>query len=170
MRMSSLAQGKNGAARSRRMLLALAVPVALTLFLAHASSSTADELGKDPAFGEIWQKSQSLRSQPSTDTTPVLVENGTVTYRIPRNYIIRYIGLPTLKVTYPGFKPLSEETRRCFDPKIPESQSGCTTIELRLSGGRGPDGRPDSNARMFSNFLKNTPNARPKDGPSGYKL
>jgi hypothetical protein len=98
MRMSSLAQAKNGAARLRRKLPALAVPVALTLVFAHASSSTADELGKDPAFGEIWQKSQSLRPQLSAISGFLGSSHGRVYVRTPNLEIsVRYAQLGPIR-------------------------------------------------------------------------
>jgi hypothetical protein len=80
---------------------------------------------------EIWQKSQSLRPEPSMDTTPVTAKVGDITYSIPRNYIWKVFDFPVLKVTYPGFKPLTEETRGCFDAKLRDGL-GCTTLELHL--------------------------------------
>jgi hypothetical protein len=120
-----------------------------------------------PGFDEIWRKSQSLRPDPSMDTTVVAVTNGAVTYDIPRNYIFQSDPvLPTLRVTYPGFLPLREDTRVCFDPKNDPSRSGCTTFQLILGGGKGP---PFSNAERFRNFLKGM-KAAPASGPYGYAI
>jgi hypothetical protein len=124
-----------------------------------------------PGYDEIRRKSQSLRPDPSMDTTVVAVTNGSVTYDIPRNYIFQSDPVfPTLRVTYPGFLPLREDTRACFDPKNDPSRSGCTTFQLRLGGWKGP---PFSNAEMFRNFLNNMkagPANGPANGPYGYKL
>jgi hypothetical protein len=124
-----------------------------------------------PGFDEIWRKSQSLRPDPSMDTTVVAVTNGAVTYDIPRNYIFQSDPvLPTLRVTYPGFLPLREDTRACFDRKNDPSRSGCTTFQLILGGGKGP---PFSNAERFRNFLhgmKAGPANGPANGPYGYKI
>jgi len=81
---------------------------------------------------EIWKKSQSLRPQPSMDTTPIDAKVGDVLYKIPRNYVSNlHMHFPVLKVTYPGFKPLTEQTKGCFDPKL-RNALGCTTIELNM--------------------------------------
>src|ERR1700712_2888729 len=77
---------------------------------------------------EVWKKSQSLRPRQSTDTTPITVKGGNATYKIPRNYISMYFDFPQLKVTYPGFKPFTEETQGCFDRRL-EASLGCTTLE-----------------------------------------
>jgi hypothetical protein len=116
---------------------------------------------------EVWKKSQSLRPQLSTDTTPVTVKVGNVTYKIPRNYISMYFDFPQLKVTYPGFKPYTEETSGCFDRRL-EASLGCTTLELnmRLSLPNKP---------RFENAIKAAPPFReqplsPRPGPSGYDI
>lgn len=74
---------------------------------------------------------QDLRSVPSTDTRPINIKIGLVTYAIPRNYLYYSIsGLPvTLRVTYPGLQPLTEETRPCMEHKIWQT---CLPIELNL--------------------------------------
>jgi hypothetical protein len=116
---------------------------------------------------EVWKKSQSLRPQLSTDTTPVTVKVGSVTYKIPRNYISMVFDFPQLKVTYPGFKPFTEETRGCFDRRL-EAELGCTTLELnmRLSFPNRP---------RFENAIKASPPFREKPlssrpGPYGYDI
>jgi hypothetical protein len=116
---------------------------------------------------EVWKKSQSLRPRQSTDTTPVTVKVGNVTYKIPRNYISMYFDFPQLKVTYPGFKPFTDETRGCFDRRL-EASLGCTTLELnmRLSLPHHPG---------FENMIKATPPFRekplsPRPGPYGFEI
>ncbi len=122
-----------------------------------------------------WPSPESLHAAPSTDTSIVETKIGSVTYRIPRNYILYpNLGYPVLKVTFPGFEPLTEETRDCFDPKLQLAQNACTTLELRLHGGIGPDGLPFSNAKRFGNVLRNWMNFDPRPvkrvGPFGYDL
>jgi hypothetical protein len=116
---------------------------------------------------EVWKKSQSLRPRQSTDTTPVTVKVGDVTYKIPRNYISMYFDFPQLKVTYPGFKPYTEETSGCFDRRL-EASLGCTTLELnmRLSLPNKP---------RFENAIRPIPRFRekplsPRPGPYGYDI
>jgi hypothetical protein len=116
---------------------------------------------------EVWKKSQSLRPRQSTDTTPVTVKVGDVTYKIPRNYISMYFDFPQLKVTYPGFKPYTEETSGCFDRRL-EASLGCTTLELnmRLSYPNKP---------RFENAIRAIPRFRerplsPRPGPYGYDI
>jgi hypothetical protein len=116
---------------------------------------------------EVWKKSQSLRPRQSTDTTPVTVKVGDVTYKIPPNYISMYFDFPQLKVTYPGFKPFTEETSGCFDRRL-EASLGCTTLELnmRLSLPHHPG---------FENMIKAAPPYRekplsPRSGPYGFEI
>ena len=118
------------------------------------------------AIQEIWKKSQSLRPKPSMETTPVTAKVGDVLYSIPRNYISSFFDFPVLKVTYPGFKPLTEETRGCFDAKLRDSL-GCTTLELNLRLSL-------PNKPRFENSIKAAPpfHARlsPRPGPGGYDI
>jgi hypothetical protein len=120
---------------------------------------------------EIWKKSQSLRPEPSTDTTPVAVKIGEVSYSIPRNYIFNlHLGYPVLKVTYPGFNPLTEETSGCFDRKL-QAKLGCTALELRLAQGKSLP-----NKVRFENLLELVPSSqksssrRSADGYQVYDL
>jgi hypothetical protein len=133
--------------------------------LVRAQSSTQAPVTS--TIDEVWKKSQSLRPRQSTDTTPVTVKVGDVTYKIPRNYISMYFDFPQLKVTYPGFKPFTEETSGCFDRRL-EASLGCTTLELnmRLSLPHHPG---------FENAIKAAPPYRekplsPRPGPYGYDI
>ncbi len=142
------------------------VAVAIFCWMAHSICAAAQSDLPAP---------DSLHSAPSTDTTIMETKIGSVTYRIPRNYVLYPdLGFPVLKVTFPGFKPLTEETRDCFDPKLQLAQNAWTTLELRLHGGIGPDGLPFSNAKRFGNVLRNWMNFDPRPvkrvGPFGYDL
>jgi hypothetical protein len=115
----------------------------VTWFAAARADSVSD------SAADIWRKSQSLRPQPSMDTKPVSVKVGDISYKIPRNYIWNlHFTFPVLKVTYPGFQPLTEETRGCFDPK--RAGPGCTTLELNLRLSL-------PNNRRFDNLMKLVP-------------
>jgi hypothetical protein len=77
-----------------------------------------------------------------------------------------YFDFPQLKVTYPGFKPFTEETSGCFDRRL-EASLGCTTLELnmRLSLPHHPG---------FENMIKAAPPYRekplsPRSGPYGFE-
>ena len=110
-------------------------------------SSAAERVLAENSVEEVWKKSQSLRPEPSTDTTPVAAKIGEVSYSIPRNYISNlHLGFPVLRVTYPGFNPLTEETSGCFDRKV-QAKLGCTALELRL-------GLSLPNKPRFENSLK----------------
>jgi hypothetical protein len=97
-----------------------------------AARADSETVSVRDSAADIWRKSQSLRPQPSMDTTPVSVKVGDISYKIPRNYIWNlHFDFPVLKVTYPGFRPLTAETRECFDSK-PRAAPGCTALELNL--------------------------------------
>lgn len=121
---------------------------------------------------EISKKSQIFQPRPSLDTTPVTIKVVSVTYRIPRNYLIYMDEIPALKVTWPGLKPLTEETRKCFGSILQSEQAGCTSFEFHLLGSRGPGagGRALTNAEKFENFLRHSPNVNPRPGPFGYDI
>jgi len=110
----------------------------------------------------------------STDTTPVKIRVGSIMYYIPRNYM-EYPDQdsPVLKVTYPGYKPFSEETRACFEQRLPSNgPAECRVIRfiLRGSTGPGPGGRALTNGEMFENFKRNSPGVTPRHGPFGYQI
>ena len=110
-----------------------------------------------PSFEEARRRLQDLNPNPSFDTKPVAVRVVSVEYSIPRNYLT-YMPphIPALTITFPGFKPLTEETQNCFDPKWQRQNPGCTTIEFRLLGSRGPGpgGWAITNAERFENFMR----------------
>ncbi len=115
------------------------------------------------------------RSQRSTDTTPVKIKVGYLMYHIPRNYM-EYPDQegPVLNVTYPGFKPFSEETRACFEQRLMSNgPAACRVIRFILRGsiGPGPGGRAFTTDEMFENFKRNTPGlAPPRSGSFGYQI
>jgi hypothetical protein len=147
-----------------RCIVGTVAVLALTLWPAFAEDF--------PPFEEIWKKSQSLNPKPSLDTTPITVKVVDVTYSIPRNYFIYMDQIPTLKLTWPGLKALTEETRKCFGSIFQSEQAGCTSIEFHILGSRGPGpgSRALTNAEMFENFLKHTPNVTARRGPYGYDV
>jgi hypothetical protein len=122
-------------------------------------------------YDEIKRKSAIFEPQPSLDASPVTVKVVDVTYRIPRNYLISTGEIPTLKLTWPGLKPLTEETRKCFGSILQSEQVGCTSITFHLLGSRGPapGGRAFTNTEMFENFMRGFDLKR-KEGPFGYDL
>jgi hypothetical protein len=132
------------------------------------ASSVSEQIPAANSFEEIWKKSQSLKPEPSTDTAPVAVKIGEVSYGIPRNYISNlHFNFPVLKVTYPGFNPLTEETSGCFDRKL-QAKLGCTALELNL----GP-GMSLPNERRFENSLKLvSPEQKlsPRQSADGYQV
>jgi hypothetical protein len=144
---------------------ALSMLTALALTTQH---TTAEQF---TPYEEIKRKSAIFEPQPSLDTAPVTVKVVDVTYRIPRNYLISTGEIPTLKLTWPGLKPLTEETRKCFGSILQSEQVGCTSITFHLLGSRGPGpgGRAFTNSEMFENFMRGFDLKR-KEGPFGYDL
>jgi hypothetical protein len=80
-------------------------------------------------------------------------------------------AIPTLKLTWPGLKPLTEETRECFGTILQSETVGCTSFEFLLLGSRGPGlgGRALTNSEKFANFMRGL-HAIKKWGPFGYDL
>jgi hypothetical protein len=90
-----------------------------------------------PGFRDIWEKSQGLRPKWSLDSSPVLIDVFGVKYDIPRNFLVYLPGpltFPTLKITIPGFSPLTEETRACFEHR----QANCEPLEITIGNGYVP--------------------------------
>ncbi len=144
----------------------------LTLLSAHVLITQHAMAEQFAPYDEIKKKSAIFESRPSFDTTPVTVSVVDVVYRIPRNYLTHLEpAIPTLKVTWPGLKPLTEETRKCFGSILQSEQAGCTSLELHLLGSRGPSpgGRALNNAEKFANFLKHSDPKR-RQGPLNYEI
>jgi hypothetical protein len=117
---------------------------------------------------------QPGRAQLSTDTAPVKIKVGSIVYYIPRNYM-EYPDQdsPVLQVTYPGYKPFSEETRACFEQKLTSNgPAPCRVIRFILHGsaGPGPGGRALTNDELFENFKKNNAGLTARRGPFGYEI
>lgn len=135
--------------------------------------ATIGFLSLSPAFADQFPPPEIFNPKPTFDTTPVTVKVVSVTYRIPRNYLtLLEPAIPTLKLTWPGLKPLTEDTRKCFGSILQSEQAGCTSFNFLLLGSRGPGpgGRALTNAEMFENFRKYTPTATARPGPFGYDI
>ena len=100
-----------------------------------------------PADGRrvLQQAIQSLRPQPSTDTSPVAFSVGGLNYVVPRNYILtmdNWSGGPqvlvTLRVNAPDMKPLTAETLPCFTATPASRPPGCLPFQFALEGPAGP--------------------------------
>jgi len=130
------------------------------LFIVTAAYSLPVSAEQFNSFEDIRSKSSIFENRPSFDTAPFTFELGSVTYRVPRNYLVVLPpAIPTIKITFPGFRPLSEETRDCFTPKRVE-KTDCATIEFRVLGVSAPGGRSLTHAQSLENYLKNSPRAR----------
>jgi hypothetical protein len=119
----------------------------------------------DKSTTEPYKKSKKvLGSELSTDATPEAVTIGNVTYLIPRNYISNHY-LSELKVTYPDFKPYTDETKDRFDAKI-AFQTGCQTVEFNLNPS------PYREKEMAANAHRDSPDlhCREHAGPLGYMI
>jgi hypothetical protein len=111
-----------------------------------------------PGFRDTWEKSQGLRSKPSLDSRPVLIDVFGAKYNIPRNflaYLSSALTFPTLKITIPGFNPLTEETRACFEHR----QADCEPVQITIGSGHVP-GRV-AFGRMSELFRNKEPNKYP---------
>lgn len=151
-----------------RFVLALPIALALTMLTMLTIQDAASE--QLAPYDEIRRKSAVFEPQPSLATIPITVKIVDVTYRIPRNYLVHLDPvIPTLKLTWPGLKPLTEETRKCFGSILQSEAAGCTSLEFHILGSRGPGpgGRALTNAEMFENFKKYNPNAKRRSGPFG---
>jgi hypothetical protein len=122
-------------------------------------SPTPPPVANSPlGFRDTWENSQGLRSKPSLDTSPVLIDVFGAKYNIPRNFLVYLPGpltFPTLKITIPGFSPLTEETRACFEHR----QANCEPVQITIGSGYVP-GRI-AFERMSELFLNKEPNKYP---------
>jgi hypothetical protein len=123
--------------------------------------------GMFPAFAEQFRSFDGIReriaffeNRPSFDVAPVTIKVGIVTYRIPRNYLIALApAIPTFKVTFPGFKPLTQATHDCLTK--PTQASECIAVEFLLGGGSAPGSFSLTHAQQFD-YLNNLKHAKPR--------
>lgn len=95
-------------------------------------------------------------------------------YRVPRSYLVwmdKWNGGPQtlvkLKVTFPGFEPLTEKNKRCMSVAPTYRPSGCTPVEFIIRGGDAYD--PPDDVR-FNNSRKLFRSQQPLRGPYGFEL
>jgi hypothetical protein len=140
--------------------------------LSHSSAPTP-KLADDPRYQEIWKKSQVLRDQPVPDAAPISFSVGDVKYKVPRNYIVNMPdwgggiqeGMVEIKVTYPGFQPLSEKTKQCLTQPRAYWPAGCTPVEFMIGGHT-----KFNDEESFRNGLEHWKDRTPKQGPNGLEL
>ena len=156
-------------------------PAAIIAFIAALFLSGADASGaniKQMTSGDvtlspstIGYASEILRLPP-TDTKIFTVHVGDSSYEIPRNYIREIIGdIIVIRVTYPGFRPLTEETRGCLEKKKSGSQSStCIPLDFRIRERGERTGLGFSRAQMLENILRHNPDVRPRRDPAGYSI
>jgi hypothetical protein len=121
-----------------------------------------------------------LNDRPSTDSTPIYFDKGKPKYRIPRNYIVNMgnwdidsmNNLITLRVTYPGFKPLTDETRDCLTKPPLYWPKGCVPIQfwIGVNGLREENSHVLTDEQRFNNMRDVFHSQVPKPGPDGFEM
>lgn len=93
------------------------------------------------------------------------------TFKVPRNYVVEVLNPKTsygmiMRVTYPGFRPLSPATRPCLHPTVALSPNApCFYVDFTLSLHGGNTSLEAFNS-LRDLFIKSEPEA----GPSGLEL
>ncbi|MCP3477639.1 hypothetical protein NLM33_46650 [Bradyrhizobium sp. CCGUVB1N3] len=114
-----------------------------------------------------------MKDEPSPDQTLVSFSVADVNYVVPRNYIVSMPnwsggpqnGLVDIKVTFPGFLPLTEQTRQCLTEPRAYWPPGCIPVEFWIqAGGRLSDDD------LFKNMTKQISPPALREGPSGFEL
>jgi hypothetical protein len=148
--------------------------IAALLSAAGASGSNIKQItsGGEVLSPSITDRAPEILRLPSTDTKIFTVHVGDSSYKIPRNYIREIIGdIIVIRVTYPGFRPLTEETRSCLEKKKPSSQSSvCIPLDFRIRGPGARTGLGFSRAQMLENILRHNPDVRPRQDSAGYSI
>lgn len=145
------------------------ITLSLLVVAAGGDLGFAQSIDNNPRFGDIWKKSQALRDIPSTNPTPIEFTFEGVEYRVPRNYLVRMDGPltpPTFRVTYPGLKPLTEETKQCLTQPRAYWPPGCAPIEFWLEGHQPLTADDDH----FNNARKLFHSQTAKQGPNGFQM
>jgi hypothetical protein len=84
---------------------------------------------------------------PSNAPNIVPVKVGKITYRIPSNYILSYsrpsesalypsIGVVWIRMTFPGFAPLTPATEKCLIWESSDVKQFCTRVDFGVLGDR----------------------------------
>jgi len=152
--------------------LLLACLVAISACIALASIGNAQQPQGDPSFQTEQRKMLgAFIDVPSADTTPVEFSVGNVRYRVPRNYIVNmddYKGgqqtLVAFRVSFPGFKPFTAETKDCFTLAPLYRPQGCVPINFNIIAET-----PVSDDEGFNNIKHLFLSQTPKQGSSGFE-
>ena len=121
-----------------------------------------------------------FNDRPSNDPTVIYFDKGKPKYRIPRNYIVNRGNwnndatniFLSLKVTFPGFKPLTEETRDCLTRPPLYWPKGCMPIQFWTVVNAHSSEKPYvlTDEQKFKNASKLFRSQTPKPGPDGFEM
>jgi hypothetical protein len=135
---------------------------------------------KPQDFQSVKKSLEVLNDRPSTDATPIYFDKGKPKYRIPRNYIANMSSwnpdamniLITLRVTYPGFKPLTDETRDCLAKPPLYWPKGCEPLEVWIGANILSESKSHAltDEQKFNNARNLFHSQAPKQGPDGFEL
>ena len=141
-------------------LVLISIVTQRTVAIADTASSLNDN------SSEIWTNTQTLQHQTAFDTTPIEFTYYGIKYRVPRNYMTSAsFSLPTFKVTFPGFQPLTEKTEQCLTRPRAFWPPGCAPVQFWLEG-RARSANEDRCANQFDRLHGQVP----KHGPAGFEF
>lgn len=143
----------------------------MTMMIVPISGVMAQAQGDASRNAETRKMLGAYIDVPSMDITPVQFSIGTVRYTVPRNYMVNmqnFKGGPqesvSFKVSFPGFKPYTEETKDCFTLAPLYRPKGCIPIRFSVIGST-----PVSDDEAFTNASKLFHSQTPKQGPNGFE-
>jgi hypothetical protein len=168
-----------GYSRETSALIGMA-KIAFVIFLIEAllcNSIAMAQSADESRFQDVGTQLEVHNDKPSMDTTPVSFVVDGISYSVPRNYIVRMFnwnetlqkdGSPTLRVTFPGFEPLSAKTKDCLSrPAVPQA-SECVPLTV-LIGGRSQVIH-DIESKTRASFHNPHDPSLIRSGPYGYKF
>ena len=152
--------------RRLRLFLAMACAAGAVLAATECLAQTEPPTQKRFLTCKDFPKSDVIPcNSPSFDTTPTRIEWIGFHYLVPRNYIVvQPPGIPTFRVSYPKFEPLTEANQQCFTPIARFDRKGCTYIEFWL-GGKGLD-----SAAQLGNMLHSSVHYERRHDRNGFDV
>jgi len=145
----------------------------------------SNSMGTSSSYEEL----KGPNEKRSMDTTPIYFDMGTFKYKIPRNYIVSVLTddpndnevWVTIKVTYPGFEPLTEKTKDCLSQPPLYLPKNCYPVTFWIRTGKkfGDKSKKlvingktitDVDEWHFNNKRDLFRSQTPKPGPAGFEM
>ena len=114
---------------------------------------------------------QAGETQPAPSARSIAFSIDGVQYSVPKNYILNmdnWSGGPQklveFRITFPGFEPLTDQTRPCLEAPVDFTGKRCARQDFFVTSGY-----PASDEQAFENFRDVFKSQTPASGPFGFE-